>query len=46
MDSKEEKSKIDQLSLSEVETLLEQEMDELIGGDYKVCNCGLFSANA
>lgn len=32
MDSKEEKSKIDQLSLSEAETLLEQEMDELIGG--------------
>lgn len=31
-------SKLEELSLSEAETLLEQEMDELIGGDYN-CKC-------
>lgn len=36
----EEKIKLEQLSLSEVETLLEQEMDELVGGDnYYNCYC-------
>lgn len=37
---KQEKSMLDKLSLSEAETLLEQEMDELVGGDnYYICNC-------
>lgn len=35
-----EKSMLSKLSLSEAETLLEQEMDELVGGDtYYICNC-------
>lgn len=36
-----EKSMLDKLSLSEAETLLQQEMDELVGGDvYYICSCG------
>lgn len=35
-----EKSRLDNLSLSDAETLLEQEMDELVGGDnYYNCTC-------
>lgn len=35
-----EKSMLDKLSLSEAETLLQQEMDELVGGDvYYNCTC-------
>lgn len=34
-----EKIKLEQLSLSDVETLLEQEMDELVGGDNYYCTC-------
>lgn len=35
-----EKSMLDKLSLSEAETLLQQEMDELVGGDnYYNCSC-------
>lgn len=37
---KQEKSRLDKLSLSEAEALLEQEMDELVGGDiYYTCSC-------
>lgn len=37
---KQEKSMLDKLSLSEAETLLQQEMDELVGGDnYYNCTC-------
>lgn len=38
----EEKSNLDQLSLSEAETLLEQEMDELVGGD-NYCYCSSYA---
>lgn len=35
-----EESKLENLSLSDAETLLSQEMDELIGGDnYYYCSC-------
>lgn len=35
-----EKSMLSKLSLSEAETLLQEEMDELVGGDnYYNCTC-------
>ena len=34
-----EESKLENLSLSDAETLLNQEMDELIGGDNYYCTC-------
>lgn len=39
MNTQEEKSALDKLSLSEAETLLEQEMDELVGGGDDICYC-------
>ncbi|MDO5429994.1 hypothetical protein [Parabacteroides sp.] len=43
---KEEYSKLEELALSDLETLLDQDLDELVGGYYDTCNCGLFGANA
>ncbi len=34
-----EESKLENLSLSDAETLLNQEMDELVGGDNYYCTC-------
>lgn len=39
MNTQEEKNALDKLSLSEAETLLEQEMDELVGGGDDICYC-------
>lgn len=35
----EKRSQLESLSLSDAETLLEQEMDELVGGDNYYCDC-------
>ena len=44
MNSNEEKMALDKLSLSEAEHLLEQEMDELVGGDNYYCDCIAFAS--